>query len=153
VKFDPPKPTMEQGIQDLRDLFQNQFITKSFKDGITAAFVSTGTVPSFDKEKNRVCFPVFKFADRLGTTPLYPTNSQKVDITELEHIVEPVVETETSQVRSVMDLYLDEDSDNENDDDNNDNNDDFNHDYDDDDSVCDDNDENMITATNLFQTV
>ena len=46
--FQPPKPNMLQGIQDLFDLIANGFREKKFVDGVKRSFISTGCVPFDD---------------------------------------------------------------------------------------------------------
>ena len=45
LSFQPPKPTLQEGMQDLFDLFEGDFNNPDFKESIAKSFVSTGTVP------------------------------------------------------------------------------------------------------------
>lgn len=45
AKFDPPKPTLHEGITDLFRLFGQQFQEQKFKDCIHRTFIKTGTLP------------------------------------------------------------------------------------------------------------
>ena len=46
MKFKSPKPSMTDGIQDLFDLFADQFQEDEFKKGVFRSFEETGCVPA-----------------------------------------------------------------------------------------------------------
>ena len=46
--FQPPKPNMLQGIQDLFDLIADGFKKEKFVEGVKRSFISTGCVPLDD---------------------------------------------------------------------------------------------------------
>ena len=54
AKFEPPKPTMIEGIKDLILLFKEQFTEAKFRDCINHTFIKTGTLPvDFQSEIKR----------------------------------------------------------------------------------------------------
>jgi DDE superfamily endonuclease len=48
LDFNPPKPTMLEGIKDLILLFEEQFTAEKFKECINRTFIKTGTLPVND---------------------------------------------------------------------------------------------------------
>jgi hypothetical protein len=54
--FEPPRPDMMQGVQDLFDLFPGGFKEIKFMEGVKRSFVSTGCVPIDDIDPLNLIF-------------------------------------------------------------------------------------------------
>ena len=48
--FKPPKPQMQQSMQDLINLVADEFASQSFKDGVRRSFVKTGMCKTFGEQ-------------------------------------------------------------------------------------------------------
>lgn len=87
--FQPPKPNMLQGIQDLFDLIANGFREKKFVDGVKRSFISTGCVP-FD-DCDAPIFQAYSKHNICGSMKIVPTgtvdHSNDIDISNNNDIV------------------------------------------------------------------
>jgi hypothetical protein len=99
MKSTPPKPTMVEGIQDLIDLFEEDFKLTKFKQSIARSFVSTGTAPS---PVDEITFNKYNSNDMLvgttGTTTIIPNGSQRS------------IQDESEFIQEAFNLYLDVDA-------------------------------------------
>ena len=69
MKFKPPKPSMTDGIQDLFDLFADQFQEDEFKKGVSRSFVKTGCVPA---DSTLRCFLPYVSESQKGSLSFVP---------------------------------------------------------------------------------
>ncbi len=71
LKFEPPKPTLKQGILDLFDLFATQFKTTTFQEGVVRSFINTGTIPQ-DSTATTPKFKEYKLESVNGSVSFIP---------------------------------------------------------------------------------
>lgn len=96
IKFEPPKPCMLQGIQDLFDLFADGFKEPKFVQGIVRSFISTGCMPIPSPDPTVIEFLKYSKHKTSGTI----------------HIPSPTTaDTESAEVMEAMHNVLDYDSD------------------------------------------
>ncbi len=81
-KFEPPKPTMIEGIKDLILLFKEQFTEIKFRDCINRTFIKTGTLPVNFDDKSEVKFVVYKKESLCGTMRIIPEGALNLDSDE-----------------------------------------------------------------------
>ena len=77
-EFDPPKPTMIEGIQDLIFLFKSQFNEEKFKSCINRTFIRTGTLPI--EGSAPATFVQYKNVTLCGTMRVVPKGTTEVDM-------------------------------------------------------------------------
>ena len=99
----PPKPSMNEGMQDLISLFNDQFTHEKFKKCINASFISTGTLPYYagdDCANDR--FKIYAKSQASGTLPTVPqgTLEMKSDVTEDNS------ETQQENIERALFLYF-----------------------------------------------
>ena len=82
TKFEPPKPTMIEGIKDLILLFKEQFTEVKFRDCINRTFVKTGTLPINFDDNREVEFFAYKKESLCGTMLIVPEGTLDLDIDE-----------------------------------------------------------------------
>ena len=88
--FQPPKPNMLQGIQDLFDLIAGAFKEEKFVEGVKRSFISTGCVPFDDSDVSSLTFQVYSKHNICGTMKSVPTgtlensNSTNNNISDIE---------------------------------------------------------------------
>ena len=75
--FQPPKPEMLQGIQDLFDLITGGFREKKFVDGEKRSFVSTGCAPLDDSDVSQPVFKQYSKHNICGTMKIIPTGTSE----------------------------------------------------------------------------
>lgn len=101
--FLPPKPSMNEGMQDLISLFDDQFTHEKFKKCINASFISTGTLPYYagdDCANDK--FMIYAKSQASGTLPIVPqgTLEMKSDVTEDNS------ETQQENIERALFLYF-----------------------------------------------
>ena len=112
LKFDPPKPCMLQGINDLFELFANGFKEQKFQAGIVRSFISTGCLQIYNIDNNVVDFVQYTKQKTCGTMKLTPTGTRN-DHERFANIADSLSE-ENLEIVHAMNAYLDYDSDDEN---------------------------------------
>ena len=71
-EFEPPKPTMIEGITDLIQLFKVQFTETKFRDCINRTFIKTGTLPVCNIDDGNLDFVEYKRESLCGTMLIVP---------------------------------------------------------------------------------
>jgi DDE superfamily endonuclease len=151
-KFKAPKPSMEQGITDLIELFGNDFTSAKFKRGVVKSFTNTGEIPmsgqltlgepiKFMPYESKATSGYFQLSSNSSVINLCSPLAQKDNcedghVEELGDLVVALDDYLDSNDLSVENLEYDYDSEN-NDDDNDDDDDD-----DDDDDIIGEETEN-----------
>ena len=110
--FDPPKPSMLQGITDLFELFATGFKEPKFQGGIVRSFISTGCLQVHHTDNNVIDFVQYTKQKTCGTMKLTPTgtrNDQRKGVHNADCLSE-----ENLEIIHAMNAYLDYDSDDEN---------------------------------------
>ena len=110
--FEPPKPSMLQGITDLFELFATSFKVPKFRAGILRSFISTGCLQVYNADKNVVDFVQYTKQKTCGTMKLTPTGTRN-DHEGIANIADSLSE-ENLEIVHAMNAYLDYDSDDEN---------------------------------------
>ena len=110
LKFNPPKPCMLQGIDDLFELFADGFKDPKFQAGIVRSFTSTGCLHFYDAA-DTVCFVPYTKSKVCGTMNITPTGTRNYHDTNLSNSV-PLVD-ENQEVITAMNAFLDYDSEDE----------------------------------------
>ena len=110
--FEPPKPSMLQGITDLFELFATSFKEPKFRAGIVRSFISTGCLQVYNADKNVVDFVQYTKQKTCGTMKLTPTGTRN-DHEGISNIADSLSE-ENLEIVHAMNAYLDYDSDDEN---------------------------------------
>lgn len=73
INFNPPKPTMNEGIQDLLRLFKEEMTEGNFKDCIHRTFIKTGTFPIHSEDSSKpASFVRYKKESLCGTLSVVP---------------------------------------------------------------------------------
>ena len=76
LDFDPPKPTLNEGIKDLFSLFEGQMKEERFKDTIKRSFVKTGTFPTYHEDPSEPpTFAAYHKESTWGTMKCVPTGT------------------------------------------------------------------------------
>ena len=107
--FQPPKPNMLQGIQDLFDLIADGFKKEKFVEGLKRSFISTGCVPLDDSD---VAAPIFKEYSKnniCGTMKSVPTGTVQYTDNNSNNDSDIVI-SETSRVIPELNVMLEYDS-------------------------------------------
>ena len=99
LAFNPPKPTMLEGIQDLILLFKEQFIEEKFKDCVNRTFIKTGTLPIMrDDSDEPATFVKYKKEQLCGTLSVVPEGTidicgedEEVDVDDVEYLERAVL--------------------------------------------------------------
>ena len=111
TKFEPPKPTMIEGIKDLILLFKEQFTEAKFKDCINRTFIKTGTLPTNFDDNSEVEFVVYKKESLCGTMVIVPEGTLDLDIDEeinTENSDENALPNDLESLeRAVINYYID----------------------------------------------
>ena len=81
LDFDPPKPTMTEGILDLILLFKDQFNEEKFKSCVNRSFIKTGTLPLEDSLP--VTFVEYKKEILCGTKLVIPEGTMDEETEEV----------------------------------------------------------------------
>ena len=81
LDFDPPKPTMTEGILDLILLFKDQFNEEKFKSCVNRSFIKTGTLPMEDS--GPVTFVEYKKEILCGTMLVIPEGTMDEETEEV----------------------------------------------------------------------
>ena len=104
LDFNPPKPTMTEGITDLLLLFKDQFTEEKFRECINRTFIKTGTLPITDSIP--VAFVEYKKELLCGTMLVIPdgTIDEVLDEPDLLPDVHDVSEEES--VERALFLYF-----------------------------------------------
>ena len=110
--FEPPKPSMLQGITDLFELFATGFKEPKFQAGIVRSFISTGCLQVHNADNSVVDFVQFTKQKTSGTMKLTPTGTRN-DHERIANIADSLSE-ENFEIVHAMNAYLDYDSDDEN---------------------------------------
>jgi DDE superfamily endonuclease len=104
LDFNPPKPTMLEGIKDLILLFKEQFTAEKFKECINRTFIKTGTLPVSDSLP--ATFVEYKKELLCGTMLVVPDGTIDEQFDENVLIPDlPVVDEEVSVERALF-LYF-----------------------------------------------
>ena len=85
-KFDPPKPTMIEGIKDLIQLFKEQFTEDKFRDCVNRTFIKTGTLPVNFTESSKAEFIKYKKESLCGTMKIVPQGTLNLEQEEEEYV-------------------------------------------------------------------
>ena len=105
LEFEPPKPDMYEGIQDLFDLFNNGFKEKKFAEGVNRSFISSGCLYYLNDDPTIIDFQPYVKHKVSGTMKLVPTGTRPYETTSNA--------IENSVIVQAMNNYLDYDSENE----------------------------------------
>ena len=116
LEFDPPKPTLVEGIKDLFLLFEGQMKEDRFKATIKRSFIKTGTFPTYHEDSSEPpTFAAYHKESTWGTMKCVPSgtleyyNEENVDVideNEDEGIVRAILAYHENQ-------EMDDDDDNE----------------------------------------
>ena len=112
LKFEPPKPSMLQGINDLFDLFANGFKETKFKEGINRSFINTGCLPQYNADPTVYNFVSYTQQKTCGTMKIIPTGIRNHNDAYLNTVDYPA--DENVEILYAMHSFLDYDSDDEN---------------------------------------
>ena len=127
LDFNPPKPTMLEGIQDLIRLFNEQMTEKNFKECIHRTFVKTGTFP-IPSETNTEpsSFVKYKKEQLCGTLSVVPEGTidicsddekeKEEDFDNIEYLERAILEhyAKNNDVVEITDDVDDSDDENDN---------------------------------------
>ena len=99
LPFNPPKPTMLEGIQDLILLFKEQFIEEKFKDCVNRTFIKTGTLPIMKDDCDEpATFVTYKKEQLCGTLSAVPEGTmdmceedEETDVNDIEYLERAVL--------------------------------------------------------------
>jgi DDE superfamily endonuclease len=133
-KFKAPKPSMEQGILDLIQLFGNDFTSEKFKRGVVKSFINTGGIPIPGQVGEPLIFNLYQSKSTSGSiqvlrnssvinlsSPLAPEDNcedgQEEEVGEVLGALEDLLDSDDLSVENLEFAY---DSDNNNDDDDDD---------------------------------
>ena len=104
LDFNPPKPTMLQGIEDLILLFREQFTEAKFRECINRTFIKTSTLPIDDSIPH--IFVEYKKESVSGTMLVVPQGTlDEVLEDSVELPVVPIIE-EVESVERALFLYF-----------------------------------------------
>jgi hypothetical protein len=104
LDFNPPKPTVTEGIQDLLLLFKKQFTEDKFRECINRTFIKTGTFPITDSSP--ATFIEYKKELLCGTMLVVPDGTIDDELDEYDLIPDlPLVNEEESVERALF-LYF-----------------------------------------------
>lgn len=112
--FEPPKPDMLQGINDLFDLFATGFKDPKFKAGIVRFFISTGCLHMHNNDDSVYHLEPYQINKICGTMKIVPTgtrNDHQMNVDESD-IDKPDL-NENFEVVQAMNAFLDYDSEDE----------------------------------------
>ena len=104
LNFDPPKPTLIGGLQDIFQLFAEGFTETSFKECITRTFIKTGTLPiNYEEPTELAIFTIYKKEEQNGFMSVVPAgtlhmieeniideepaHNEVLDVDELERLI------------------------------------------------------------------
>jgi DDE superfamily endonuclease len=105
LDFNPPKPTMTEGIQDLLFLFKKQFTEDKFRECINRTFIKTGTFPITDSSP--ATFIESKKELLCGTMLVVPDGTIDDELDEYDLIPDlPVVDEEESVERALFFYFV-----------------------------------------------
>lgn len=105
LNFNPPKPTMLEGIQDLRRLFKEQMTEENFKECIHRTFIKTGTFPIHSEDSSEpASFVKFKKEQLCGTLSVVPEGTIDICSDDEEEKVEDLDDIEYLE-RSILEHY------------------------------------------------
>ena len=107
--FEPPKPDMLQGINDLFDLFSTGFMDPKFRAGIVRSFISTGCLHTHNDDDTVYQFEPYHVNKICGTMRIVPTGTRNN-----YHGETNVDINENFEVIQAMNAFLDYDSEDEN---------------------------------------
>ena len=94
LPFNPPKPTMLEGIQDLILLFKEQFIEEKSKDCVNRTFIKIGTFPIMKDDCDEpATFVKYKKEQLCGTLSAVPKGTmymceedEETDVNDIEYL-------------------------------------------------------------------
>lgn len=104
-EFEPPKPNMLQGIQDLFDLFANGFKEKKFTDGVNRSFINTGCLQKLNDDPTVINFSPYLKHKTSGTMKITPAGTRLYS--------DPIVVNQNLEIAQAMHNFLDYDSEDE----------------------------------------
>ena len=107
--FQPPKPNMLQGIQDLFDLIADGFKKEKFVEGVKRSFISTGCVPLDDSDVSAPIFKEYSKNNICGTMKSVPTGTVQYTDNNSNNDSNIVI-SETSRVIPELNVMLEYDS-------------------------------------------
>ena len=105
LEFEPPKPDMYEGIQDLFNLFNSGFKEKKFTEGVNRSFINSGCLYNLNDDPTIIEFQPYIKHKISGTMKIIPTGMRPYEQTSLS--------AENSAIVEAMNDYLDYDSENE----------------------------------------
>ena len=107
--FQPPKPNMLQGIQDLFDLIADGFKKEKFVKGVKRSFIGTGCVPLDDSDVSAPIFKEYSKNNICGTMKSVPTGTVQYTDNNSNNDSNIVI-SETSRVIPELNVMLEYDS-------------------------------------------
>lgn len=118
LEFDPPKPTLIEGIKDLFLLFEGQMKEERFKETIKRSFVKTGTFPTYHEDPTEPpAFAAYHKETTWGTMKCVPTGTLQYYDEENDDVVENVEGSEDEAiVRAILAYHENQEMDNDDDD-------------------------------------
>jgi hypothetical protein len=108
-KWDMPKPSLEQCIQDLIGLFSGQFSSEKFREGVRKSFLATGTM--YSNVNGEKTFTTYCDKSGCGTLPVdlnklkelgFTVDESKLTLTENE-LLDAVIEMENNDFDEEVD--------------------------------------------------
>lgn len=108
--FEPPKPCMFQGINDLFELFATGFRKAEFQSGVVRSFISTGCLPLHNTTNNDIDFVSYTKQKVCGTMKIIPSGTRDYLVKVNRIADEPVID-ENQEIIRAMNAFLDYDSD------------------------------------------
>ena len=110
LKFDPPKPTMIEGIKDLILLFKKQFTEVKFRDCVNRTFIKTGILPVNFTDSRDAEFIKYKKESLFGTMKDVPEGNLNLDEEEqciINDKDKVLLNDRESLERGVINYYID----------------------------------------------
>ena len=104
LDFDPPKPTITEGILDLILLFKDQFNEEKFQSCINRSFIKTGTLPTEDS--GPVTFVEYKKEILCGTMLVIPEGTMEEESEEMLVTPDSSEVSEEESVERALFLYF-----------------------------------------------
>lgn len=106
-EFEPPKPTMIEGITDLIQLFKVQFTETKFSDCINRTFIKTGTLPILNTDDAKLDFIEFKRESLCGTMLIVPEGTIDLSDNDVNNNNDEMTPNEVVLLeRAVIDYYI-----------------------------------------------
>ena len=101
--YNPPKPSMIEGILDLILLFEGQFTEAKFRNCINRCFIATGTLPIFEEDSTLpVKFTEYKKLESFGTLSVVPYGTIEFE----SSVVEDNLDTQQDNIERALFVYF-----------------------------------------------